>query len=204
MRESASGTLCAALCSLFAAGCDPLRTTLQPVQLQVADATSGHAVADARVWLKYDYGHTVPFSEQTPQDRERWSEMPWYAATTDKEGQAQIGVKYTEIDHTLLPVPPARRDGVSNKPYMIKVRKGHLHEDLSLVMRPGTSGAGKSFRVSILKIKPPRYVKTEWEVTGDPLGENDPGGGPISRPCRRDRSSRATSSSTAHPAWSSR
>ena len=41
-------------------GCDPVRTTRQPVLLKVTDSASREPMADANVSLKYDFDHYVP------------------------------------------------------------------------------------------------------------------------------------------------
>ena len=41
-------------CGLFVAGCDPVRTTLKPVRLEVVDSASGQPVVGAQVSLAFD------------------------------------------------------------------------------------------------------------------------------------------------------
>ncbi len=155
------GILLCVLCGSLAAGCDPVRTTLQPVHLRITNSPSAQPVAGAQICLRYDYHRAVPLSQQVPSDREFWSQMPWYSGVTDNYGKADVGIKYTSLDRTIGPTPPSWTDWVSGKHYLVKVRQDQEHEEFSLVMRPGASGQGKLFTVHILEIHEPRYVKTD-------------------------------------------
>src|SRR4051794_3016147 len=104
--------------SLFAIGCylgDPVRTTSQPVRLQVVDSASGNPVAYASVSLKLD--------DQTPRPQrdEVEVEAPWSHGVTDKEGQAEIEVEYTALDRSRGSKPPAERDWVTGQRYFVRV-----------------------------------------------------------------------------------
>jgi hypothetical protein len=104
-------------CTLLAVGCDPVRTTSQTVSLRVSKTTSGEAVGNAQVSVKYDYETAEPLSKETRQRpkewhqhmREVWDGSPWFEAVTDKQGAATLNVVYTGIDRTWGSTPPAER-----------------------------------------------------------------------------------------------
>jgi len=155
---------------LLTTGCDPVRTTLQPVFLRVTNTISGEPVADAQVSLKYVYERPDPsaVAKYQPPDpelwhretKEFWDQFPWCSGVTDEHGQADLAVKYTVLDRTIGPTPPSWRDEVTGRPYLIRLDKDRVHEEHSLVMRPGESARGKAFTVHVLEIRQPRYVKT--------------------------------------------
>lgn len=144
------------VCSFSACGCDPVRTTLQHVRLQVTKSESGRPVDGALIWLRYDYDRGERFLKR---DTEYWKEVsPWHAGVTNKQGEVKVGIQYTGIDRTIGAKPPAWRDWVTGQPYVIRVRGDKPQEEFSLVIRPNTSAKGKFFAVSVLEIERPRYV----------------------------------------------
>jgi hypothetical protein len=94
--------------------------------------------------------------------RETWEQQPWFRGVTDKDGKADVAVTYTELDRSKGAKPPAWRDRVTRKPFLVKVRAGELpEEELSVLMKPGESVKGKSFTVTVNEIQAPRYVETK-------------------------------------------
>ncbi len=155
--------------SLFVVGCDPVRTTLQPIRLKVVDSASGKPVAGAQVLLKYDFETAQPLPNETDQPaeewhkhkREIWEQQSWIRGITDKDGQTDIAVKYTVIDRSRGSNPPAWRDWVTDKPFLIRVKESQSpEEESSLLMKPGESMKGKSYTVTVIEIQEPRYVET--------------------------------------------
>ena len=156
--------------SLFATGCDPVRTTWQTLRLRVTDPASGNPVAGAQVRLKLDFERAEPLSQETLKPPEQWHEerrkfweqSPWSPGVTDKDGRAEIGIKRTALDRTWGSKPPASRDTITGKPYLVKVKTGEVpEEELSVIMKPGESVKGKSFTVTVIDIQEPRYVETK-------------------------------------------
>jgi hypothetical protein len=146
------------------AGCDPARTTLQPVRLQIINSVSKQSIPGASVEMKFDYDRFSAKKEQTANERKRWEKWSGNTGITDKQGQIVIEVKWTVLDRSIGPEPPAWRDWVSGRPYLIKVKKGQLYEEFNLVMKPDTLVHGKTFSVYILDIQKPRYVKMKTRV----------------------------------------
>ncbi len=144
MRTLDSGILLWIICTVSLAGCDPVRSTLQPVPVEVLDSAAGEPVAGARISLK----------------RESVGKFPSFSAVTDKLGHADIGVQYTAIDRTWGTKPPSSRDWVTGQRHLINVMLNEESEECSLVIRPGASVRGQRFTVSIRKVQKPRYVPT--------------------------------------------
>ena len=164
------------MCSLSLVGCDPVRTTSQLVGLQVVDSASGQPVVGAQVSLKYDFDTAEPASKKTfeaysdetdvapevwhEHKRKVWEQRPWLRGVTNKDGEADFEVEYTEVDRSRGAKPPARRDRVTGRPFLVKVNAGEMpEEEMTVLMKPGESVKGKSFSVSVIDIQPPRYVK---------------------------------------------
>ena len=153
-----AGALLCASCVL-AVGCDPVRTTRQPILLKVTDSASGEPVADTDVSLKYDFDHYVP----KPDEWNEWKRATyrWFSGKTNVSGQAEVGIAWTMLDSTWGPTPPSWRDQVTGIVYLIRLKKDQAHEEHSLIMWPGISVHGETFTVHVLEIGPPRYVKTD-------------------------------------------
>jgi hypothetical protein len=145
------------ICSFFVVGCgDPVKTTSQSVRLRVVDLTSGKPVAGASVSLKLDY--LTPH----PQSDEVRGYDPWFHSVTAGDGQADIAVEYTALDRSWGANPPAGRDWVTGKPYLVRVEKDQTpEEESSVVMKVGGSVKGKAFTVIVIRIKKPRYTETK-------------------------------------------
>ncbi len=166
------------VCSLVVVGCDPVRTTSQLVRLRVVNSGPGQPLAGAQVSLKYDFDTAEPASKKTfeayshetdvaPEEwhkykRKAWEQQPWFRGVTNKDGEAHVEVKHTEIDRSRGAKPPARRDKVTRRPYLVKVKAGEMPEqEMTVLMRPGESVKGKSFTVTVIEIQQPRYVETK-------------------------------------------
>jgi hypothetical protein len=158
-----------ASCVLLGAGCDPVRTTSQTVRLSVCESTSGHAAGNARVLLKYDFEAAEPLDKETkkpPKEwhqsmRKFWDDFPWFSAATDEHGAAALGVQYTGLDRTSGSTPPPERDEVTDKPFLVRVKRpGSPEEQLSVVMKAGEVVKGKTYKITVIETGQPRYVKT--------------------------------------------
>ncbi len=154
-------------CGLFIVGCDPVRTTLQPVRLEVVDSTSGQPVVGAQVSLIFDEATARPLSKETELTPEEWHKrieayrQPGFRGVTNKRGQADIDAKYTSLDRTSGSKPPSWKNFVTGQPYLIKVKAGEVpEEEMSVVMKAGASVKGKSYTVTVTDIQEPRYVET--------------------------------------------
>ena len=151
--------LCVCCCAgILLAGCDPVRTTVQPVRLQVTGPHSTTAVRNARVSLKFDYDGNVPATDRLP-EAQRPSYL-WFSGETGETGEAEILVKWTMLDRSLGPNPPAWRDQVTGRAYLVRVEKGQTQE-VSLVMSSGASVEGEDFDIEVLNIEEPRYIETD-------------------------------------------
>jgi len=145
--------------SALSAGCDPVRTTVQPVLLRVTASDVGSLVKNADVALKFDYDRNIPPTEQLPETQR--PTYPWFSATTGEDGRAEILVKWTMLDRSLRSNPPVWRDQVTGKSYLVRVSRDQTHEAKSLSMNPGASVRGDVFTVHVIEIQKPRYVQTE-------------------------------------------
>ena len=163
MRISKLGILLCVIYIFLVIGCDPVRKTLQPVRLQIANSTTEQSVVGAQVWMRYDYERNEPLSEQEqrPSRREVWNQTPWDFGASDKQGQATVDIGYVVLDRTIGSKPPSWRDWVTEKAYLVLIRKDQVHEEFSLVIQPGVSLQGKFFTVSVIGIQEPRYVKMD-------------------------------------------
>lgn len=157
--------LAAALTGL--AGCDPVRTIEHDVKMAVTD-DHGLPAPDVNVSIKESWESWQTWGGETAESekslyRQRWESdfVPWQKGMTDAQGRAAIRVRITALDHTRGDKPPANRDAVSNREYLIKLQKQNELEELRVVMKPGATVAGKRYAVKIEEIEKPRYVPTE-------------------------------------------
>lgn len=141
----------------WAAGCDRVQTTLQPVLLKVTDSAPGTPIAGTRTAVKWNYEQNVPIAKQRP-EAERPTNQ-WFSGTTAPKGQVEVGVKWTMLDDTLGSTPPSWRDQVTGATYLTSVEKDAIREEHSVIMRPGAFVRGKAFTVQVLQIQPPRYIR---------------------------------------------
>jgi hypothetical protein len=129
------------------------------VLLEVMGTVTQVPVANADVSLRYDYEGNVPAAQRLPEDQR--PNDPWFSEFTDKRGKTTIDVKWTMLDRTIGPVPPAWRDQVTGVKYLVRIEKGDIREIHSLAIKPGATVRGDAFTVRVLGIEPPRYVHAE-------------------------------------------
>ena len=141
-------------------GCDPVRTTSQPVLLKVQDAQTGKPITEVKVSMKYDYKSNVPPEEQAENEKQIPT-YQWFSDLTDPNGIANVGIEWTMIDRTLGSNPPSWRDLVTGKYYQIELDKDQQQEEFSVRINPGETVKGQYFEVHILDIKKPKYIKTK-------------------------------------------
>ncbi len=154
-----SGLAICCCVSALSAGCDPVRTTVQPVLLRVTASDVDSLVKNADVALKFDYDRNIPPTEQLPETQR--PTYPWFSATTGEDGRAEILVKWTMLDRSLGSNPPAWRDQLTGKSYLVRVSKNQTHEVERLTMNTGASVRGDVFAVQVIEIQKPRYIQAE-------------------------------------------
>jgi hypothetical protein len=165
--------------SLFAVGCgDPVRTTVQQVRLRLVDSTSRQPIVGAQLLLKVDFDAAYPLSETELTRKEWdhcksfWDQQLWFRGATDEQGNANIVVEETALDRSRGATPPAWRDRVTGKPFIVRVKTAQMptvvtklgespEERLSLLMEPGESADGRTVVVTVLEIHGPWYVETK-------------------------------------------
>jgi len=146
-------------------GCDPVRTIEHDVKIAVVD-DQGRPARDVNVSIKESWeswqtwGGGIPPSQMS-YERESWERDPWRKGVTDAQGKAAVCIRITAIDSTRGDKPPANRDNVSNREYLIKLQKQNDLEELRVVMKPAATAAGKRYTIKIEEIEKPRYVPTE-------------------------------------------
>jgi len=86
--------------------------------------------------------------------------VPWLESVTDAQGKAVIKIRITALDGTRGKEPPADRDTVSNREYIIKLQGRNVQDETCVVMKPGASVKGKFYTVAVIDIQKPRYVET--------------------------------------------
>ena len=93
--------------------------------------------------------------------RERWESdfVPWLEGLTNAQGKAVLESVETALDGTKGSEPPAKRDWVLNREYIVKVQTKDAEDELLVEMKPGTISKGKRFTVKIEAIEKPRYVR---------------------------------------------
>lgn len=149
-------------------GCDPVRTTSQRITIAVEDGR-GLPVPNAKVRMKESWESRqswIPggFKEgEKAFYRERWESdfVPWLEGLTDAQGKAVLESVETALDGTKGSEPPANRDWVSNREYIVKLQTKDAVDELLVEIKPGTISKGNRFRVKIEAIEKPRYVR-EW------------------------------------------
>mgnify|MGYP001105890393 CR=1 FL=1 len=145
-------------------GCDPVRTITHDVTVAVVDE-KGLPAPDVNVSMKesweswQSWGGGVEEADKAYY-RQQWASdfVPWLKGVTNAQGNAVITIRITALDRTRGNEPPAKRDTVSNREYIIKLQRQNVQEELRLVMKPGASVKGKSYTVTVIDIQKPRYV----------------------------------------------
>jgi hypothetical protein len=140
--------------------------TYQAVRVRVVNSTSGKEVSGVRVSLKVNFEAAHPLSRETlspPKEwhqhkREFWEQSPWFEAATEKNGETDVAVVLRAIDRTSGPEPPSWRDVVTGLPFFVRIEnRGSPDETVNILMRPGATATGKFYRLTVLKIEPPKY-----------------------------------------------
>jgi hypothetical protein len=148
--------------SFLVTGCDPVRTTLQHVSLQVMDAHTRQPVADADVLLTRDLVPDEMVRGETTStranQREAWDHAVWHACVTDRAGKGDITIMDMMLDRTIGDKPPTWRDRIAGYTYLVRVRKAEAHENFRILMKPGATAEGRSFGVAVLAIDKPSYI----------------------------------------------
>jgi hypothetical protein len=85
--------------------------------------------------------------------------VPWQDGLTNAQGKAVLELVVTALDGTKGREPPAKRDWVSNREYIVKLQTKDAEDELLAVMKPGTISKGKRYTVRIEAIEKPRYVQ---------------------------------------------
>jgi hypothetical protein len=109
--------------------------------------------------------------EERRHHKNYWDQLPWFTGDSDEDGKTTIIVEYTALDRSHGVKPPAWRDWVTGRRFMVRAKKWRMPGDLteankspeetmSLWMRPGESVTGKTLNVTVLEIQEPRYVET--------------------------------------------
>jgi hypothetical protein len=146
--------------------CDPVRTITHDVTVSVVDGQALPApnmnVSIKESWESWQtWGGGVPEADKAYY-RQNWESdfVPWLKGVTNAQGKAIITVRRTSMDDTRGNEPPANRDHVSNREYIIKLQGQATQDEMRVVMKPGASVKGKSCTVTVIDIQKPRYVET--------------------------------------------
>lgn len=132
-------------CSFLVVGCDPVRTTSQTVHLRVIASDSGAPAAGREMSVRLDDPSATG--------------DPWAVGVSTREGDVSIEIQYTSIDRNRGSRPPASKDFVTGRRYLIKLRDSKVPEEtLSVPMRVGESVKGRTYAVTVVSIGYPRYV----------------------------------------------
>jgi hypothetical protein len=144
-------------------GCDPVRTISHNVTLAVSDGqgqpAGGVKVSMKESWESWRTWGGGVSKEDEAHCRQVWGgdSVPWREGVTDARGNAVLTLRITAIDRTRGNTPPASRDTVSSREYIIKLQGQAGQEEVRLVMKPGASVKGKSYTVAVVAIQKPRY-----------------------------------------------
>ncbi len=164
-----SGKACviivAAGMSIFS-GCDPVRTTNHNVRITVVD-DRGLPAPHVRVSIKESWESWQSWAPGGIAEsdksffRQRWESdfVPWREGVTNVEGEAVISVEITALDRTKGSEPPAIRDTISNREYIVKLQAQDAQDEILVVMTPGTTVNGKRYTAKVEAIEKPRYVQ---------------------------------------------
>jgi len=149
-------------------GCDrdPVRTIAHNLTVAVVDE-QGSPVPDVDVTMKESWESWQSWGSRVEEAdkayyRQLWASdfVPWLKGVINAQGNAVITIRITALDRTRGNQPPAERDTVSDREYIIKLQRQNVQDELRLVMKPGASVKGKSYTVTVIDIQKPRYVET--------------------------------------------
>jgi len=89
---------------------------------------------------------------------EQWESDPWYEGSTNALGKAVLKLVVEALDWTKGSEPPAFRDWVSNREYLVRLQTQNAQDELRVVMKPGTASEGKRYTVRIEAVQKPVYL----------------------------------------------
>ena len=89
---------------------------------------------------------------------ERWESDPWYEGSTNALGKAVLNLVVHALDRTKGSEPPAFRDWVSNREYLVRLQTKDAQDELRVVMKPGTASGGRRYTVRIEAVQKPVYL----------------------------------------------
>lgn len=143
-------------------GCDPVRTVKQSMLIRVVDQ-SGTPVSDVKVRMRESWESWKLTIGEVPQAElngyhARWLSEPWLEGLTDVGGEAHISSEVTSLDWNKGSAPPVERDIVSDREYIVELSRQNVSEKVSIKLRQGATGKGKTYTVSVESIGKPTYV----------------------------------------------
>jgi hypothetical protein len=147
------------------AGCDPVRTIEHHVKMTVTDSSrlpvKGVYVSIKESWESWQSRCRETKEFDKAYLRQTWESdfVPWWKGTADDQGKVVVPVKITALDCNRGDTPPANRDTVSNREYLIWLQHQNGVEQLRLVMKPGSTATGKRYSILIEKIEKPQYIR---------------------------------------------
>ena len=89
--------------------------------------------------------------------RRRWEGEPGLHGLTDARGIAVIELQVTALDAQRGNEPPASRDWLSGREYIIRLQNGETQET-RLVLKRGASAKTRGYTVTVVDVTKPRYV----------------------------------------------
>ena len=161
------------LVCLLAGGCGcgdvAAKPTVQTIRLQLIDTATEKPIRNAQLLLtlNYDVDHPQSESELTPKEwqhyKKVWDQARWVQGTTDQDGNAKIVIDCTPHDQSRGSKPPAEREGLTGKPFIVRIIRGSEspEERVKLILESGESKKAKTVTVTVLEIGKPEYVETK-------------------------------------------
>lgn len=150
---------------LSLSGCDRVRTTSQSIAIAVQDGR-GLPVPNATIKMKESWKSWQSWipgglkEDERASYRKRWKsdDIPWIEGSTDARGKAVLKLVVGELDSTRGTEPPAKRDYVSNREYIVRIQTEDGEEELLAEMKPGAVIRGKRYTAVMEAIDKPIYV----------------------------------------------
>jgi hypothetical protein len=144
-----------------ACGCDPIRTVIQEIDVQVVSATgTGLASTEIRIRTSFDShaNHSPNISDSY--FKEQWEESTWTTAMTNQDGYATLQYRETGIDGNTSNTPQVDRNLLGKSiDFVIVDSEDVLQEFLDLKLQPPVYVQGENASLKILNVSPPRYEK---------------------------------------------
>ena len=149
----------------LSSGCDPVRTVQHNMVVTVTD-DKGLPAPNVKVrmkesWESWQSWEPGGFAEdQKAFYRQRWESefVPWYQGVTNAQGKAVLQITQGALDNTTGNTPPANRDIVSNREYLVKLDGQSGQDEMRVMTTPDTVASGKRYSIRIDKIEAPVYV----------------------------------------------